>query len=723
MKISRLIICILCILNFGTIAIFAKDSTDLKFSAVGGGKFIYCNNPERIKRNNLSDTSIMYPSYIMNNENLDSGKYEVYASHLNYTELRDRSGTIVEPGFNIELDIEFKAKEDTKILLTAVGFETPTQGLYYKDGNWSTYQSSWECLNAVADFLQKPIYQINSDKKYIPNNFEPVEIELKAGESTWLSKYINNYSVVSWLRSVHILTGFEILSGKVDVNIAALKSNSNLGDRSNHSSSARYGVYYRDRQYKGISDTLPEFNSTELNYTIDDNTADGTLLPVTVYNQYKPEGNTVTKWYTHINPQEDIWARQASVESDMVSLSYYDESKLQYYGEYIDDEKKSPIWTFDTYHSDTKTFNGQNEPEYYTPNYKLDTSQENSTIGCNLGNYEVRTNYKLNVTNNGQNTRYFKFNLNTSSNNVVAVKDENGNFIEPYYICKGSSYPRKTDTVACVELPPNQNTKFTIEVILPINYPGGMENSFEISDKPSDFELLEDKKVKRLLPKNHTGKEYFKWVNKDIYTSTDLENWTKHELNDKTKKTFEENWENYEIKKAGDGYIARFSAYDIGPSFYWPGMPFFNNIYILDKDFNLVKKSSFEKYPTQAAYAKGIYFVKADQNYYSTDGENWEILYSPYRFPIDNGGQYCIATDGKDFYRSEDAIEYSKIEFDGDTPLYIDNIGDIYYYIEDNTIYTSKDTLNWNAINFSEDIETIDFINNQLIINKNNNLY
>ncbi len=718
MKLSKLFICILFILNFGTVIVFAN--VDLKFSAAGGGKFIYCNNPERIKRNNLSDTSIMYPSYIMNNENLDVGKYEVYASHLNYTELRDRSGAIIEPGFNIELDMEFKAKEDTKILLTAVGFETPTQSLYYKNGNWATAQSSWECLNAVADFLQKPIYQINSDKKYIPNKFEPVEIEIKAGESAWLSKYIYNYSVVSWLRSVHILTSFEILSGKIDVNIAAIKSNSNLGDRANHSENARYGIYYRDRQYKGISDTLPEFYSDELNYTIDDNTQDGTLLPVTVYNQYKPEGNTVTKWYTHINPQEDVWARQASVESDMADFYYYDENKLQYYGKYISDEDKSPVWNFDTYHSDTKTYAGQSDPQYYAPNYELDINKENSSIGCNLGNYEVRTNYRLNVTNNGQNTRYFKFNLNTSSNNVVAVKDENGNFLNPYYICKGSSYPAKTDTVACVELPPNQSTKFIIEVILPINYPGGMVNSFEISDESTNFELLEDEKINRITPKNFTGKEYYKWINKDLYTSTDLENWTKHELNDKTKKIFNENWENYEIKKAGDGYIARFSAYDIGPSFYWPGMPFFTNVYMLDKDFNLIKKCTFDQYPTEMSYAKGIYYVKAgQQRYHSRDGEMWEILFSYYQLPFDNDSEYCIATDGKDFYKSTDAIGYTKMEFDGDTPDYIDMIGNMYYYIKDKDLYLSEDADNWTVIHSQQEIQTLDFINNEVVINRN----
>lgn len=710
------------IFNIFTSTVFANDSYDLKFSPVGEGKYIYCNNPERISRNNLSDMSNRNPSYIMNNENLTTGKYSVNACHLNRTELRDRTGAISEAGFDIELDIQFKAKEDTKLILTAVGFSTPQKEFYRNEGDekWTLFQTSWECMQTLADYMQRPIYQINSYKSHIPNKFEPVEIDIKKGQEMWLSRYISNYSTVTWMKSVHILTDFEIISGSIDLNIAALRANSNLGDRNNHDNEASYGIYYRDRQYKGIADTLPEVYSQQLQYTIDDNTEDGTVLPVTVYNQYKPDGNTVTSWFTHINPHEDIWARNSTAESDMLTMKYRDPLKLTYYGKNIDESEKSDIWTFDVFHSDTKTYNSAQSIygiDDYSPNYRLRASGNNVSLACNLANYDIKTNYRISVTNNGQNTRYFNYKLDTTSNNVVSVKDENGNYIDSYSICKGSNIPKKQDVMACIELPPNETTSFMIEILLPINYPGGMQNSFEISDTKTEFKFLEDDRQKNVLEQKYTGKEYIKWVNGNIYTSVDKKNWEEHILNAATKRIFDGIWDDFDIKSTSDGYIARFAAYDAGPAFYRTAMVFYKDIYILDKDFNLVSKHSFDNYVTDMSHAKGVYYAESNGRHYSLDGKKWNVYDSVYSFPIDNGGKFSIKSKDKQFYISSDGENYSKISYTGNTPEYIDIFNSMYYYVDGKNLNISKDAIYWNTIEFLNKIEKLEIDGNEFLVN------
>ena len=48
---------------------------------------------------------------------------------------------------------------------------------------------------------------------------------------------------------------------------------------------------------------------------------------------------------------------------------------------------------------------------------------------------------------------------------------------------KGKKSVKEADTLACVELPGETTTTFYIEVILPTNYVGGMENMLEAAVK------------------------------------------------------------------------------------------------------------------------------------------------------------------------------------------------------------------------------------------------
>lgn len=623
-KILILLVWILSIINIKPVFSNEIEAPDLKFSEMGGGKFIYCNNPEPIGRANLSDNSNPNSSYIMNNYNIEPDKYILYICHANRTEIKNVNGKIIESGFDIELDVQFKANKDTKILLNSIGFEVPKENLYYENGELIQYEDNWACLNAVANYMQRPIYRLNSNKKYIPQKFEPVEIDIKTGEELWLSDYIYNYQSVGWLKPVHIIADIQIIEGNVDINVAALKSNSVLKDRTNHNNNAKFGIYYRDRQYKGIANTLPQMISTKLNYTIDDNTKHGTALPVKVYNQYNKEGNKVDAWITNINPQADIYARNFAAETDMIKMSYYDESKLNYYGK--DVGQKNSVWNFDVFHSDTKNYTGLETgytQENYIPNYELGIDKDNIKFSCNLGNYGVTNVYNLSIKNDGTQTKYFNYKLTTISNNIVNVKNENGEYINSYSVCKSSSNERKTDIMACVELPPNQTTNFSLEVTLTINYPGGMENKFEITDTKPELVFLNNNYKKSLITRGFTGKEFFKWYDKRFYISYNNRDWFEKEVSDEFKQICDGNWNNYELKCAGDNYTLRWCAYDSAPNYYKEGLDYYKSIYILDKDFKITNKYDFDKYPSEISFSDGIFFVKAGSSYYSQDGINW----------------------------------------------------------------------------------------------------
>lgn len=618
-KLLNSLILILCVLNLSTV--YASDIPKLKFSENSDGKFIYCNNPESISRDNLSNSP--NSSYIMNNIDMNADKYVIYVSHINRTAILDKNKNIIESGFDIELDVQLKAKDNTKLRINSIGFEVPKQNLQYKDNKLFQYENNWSCLNAVAGYMQRPIYELGTDKKYIPSKFNLVELDIKKGEEIWLSEYIDNYQTVAWLKPVHMIADIEILEGCMDINIAALKSNGILGDRTEHNNNAAKGIYYRDKQYKGIADTLPKVISDELNYTIDDNTEDGTLFPVKVSNQYTKD-NPVTTWVTNINPQADIYSKNSSVESDIIHMYFKDESKLKYYGSNVKD--KDDIWRFDVFHSDTKGYDGAEtgySSENYIPNYILDVSKDNTKFSCNLGNYGITNVYKININNKSSSTKYFNYNLTTTSSNIVNVKNKDENYIDSYSVSKSSGYEKKMDTMACVELPSNEVTNFYLEVTLPVNFPGGMENQFKITDTATEINFLENTYNNIPIVRNFTGKEFFKWYNRQFFISYDNKNWTKVKVSDEFKNIFEGSWDNYEIKCAGNKYTLRFCAYDSAPNLYYETINYYNKIYILDKNFNIISIHAFDKYPTQIDFKDGMFFVKADKEYYSADGLNW----------------------------------------------------------------------------------------------------
>lgn len=722
------------------------NAADLKFTPDGGGYFIYCNNNEFIRRMDLSDSSNPEPTYIMNNLNMTNGKYTLYFSHINHTELTksqkpidssdikkmnltqeqiDEFSEVIEAGFDIETDVLFRAETNTKIRITSIGFEVQQPLDYYYTNRLIRYEDSWGCLNAVADYMQRPIYGLNSVSKYINRSFTPVEVEIKAGETMWLSEFIDNYCTVPWLKPVHLLADFEILYGCTDINIAAIKSTGVLRDRSTHRMDAKHGPYYRDKQYKGIANTLPSVTAN-LEYTIDDNTADGASLPVTVFNQYIPEGNEVTTWVTHLNPQNDKNARRIIAESDMLSFKYFDPAKRKLYGEDIPASERDTVWVFDTYHSDTKKFDntlGIATKETFRPNYEINILKNNTSSSGNFANYCVKTNYHLKVKNDGKNTRFFNYVANTTASIVVSVKDKNGAYVSNHSIHKVYSDKSTAETMACVELAPESETKFIIEVFLPINYVGGIKNSFVISNEKTEQTFPEDQKQGCTVDKYFTGKNFVKWENNSLLVSQDGKAWSEVNVENNVREIFEGNSDNYKITYLNGYYVVMWHAFVPTPAYYTPYLKYKSDIYFLDDDFRLAKTYSAENYPEEITFAGDKFYLKTDKIYESPDGEIWsESNVQDMNLPIDNNSGVILASkSGGETYMSPDNGEnFYKIAYRDDVkpPRYIDVMGDVYFYAEGEFLYVSRDGVEWTRLESAgEKITSLARVENKFIVN------
>lgn len=715
-RIIALLICLLCALP--AFADSAPSAAALKFSPAGGGTFIYCNNRESVTADMLSDKSNPKPQYIMNNPDLTAGKYSLYVSLLNHTETKNAEGRITKTGFDIEADAYLRAKTDTVLKITAAGFEVPSISETYANGALSRNEGDWSCIKAIADYTGREIKSVRGEGAYTPDPIDEITVTLKRGEVTWLSKYLKNYTAASWLKPIHILCDFEIQSGSIDLNIAALKSDGAVGDRSRHDENAAFGKYVRDRQYKGIADTLPCMYSDKLSYIIDDTVRDGTELPVTVYNQYKPSGNTLTHWFTHLNPLEDIWSREQCTQSDMIELYYNDPSKLANYGALVPSSKKSRTWYFDVYHSDLTSYGGDDKKgaANFRPNDTLSAKNENTGSACNLGNYGVFVNYHVEIKNNGNADRYFNYRLRTTANNVVSLKNADGTYALPYSVYKGQTDEKRTDTMASLVLPAGETTEFYIEVLLPMNNPGGMENSFMITDgAPKTYEDKADGST-TLSEDNFTGKEYYRWTADSIITHTNGGERT-YPLTEKTKKAFEGNHTSYKITAAGSGYIARFSAFQPNPSYYSDMLKYYKKMYILDNTFNVVSVSEFPAFVSDASYANGVYYAKSDKIYYSADGNNWTEAKSVPAVPVSNGGGISYAADGEKYYLSSQPDGFMPIKYNGEKPEFIEVFGDYYCYASGNTLYASKDGMYYTKQEFPETVKTAAYIDGQLMVN------
>lgn len=587
----------------------SASAADITFTPEGGGKWIYCNNPEGIRNRDLMNSDENPPSYIMNNENLGPDLYDFLICHINTTDTNDGYGM----GYNVELDIELTAVEDSEITINKAFFETPLDEAYiYSDGTWAKEMNKAGCLHGLASFLGVNLTELNGSWLYEAQEYESVTIELKKGETIWLSQYMDGYRPVAFAKPVQIMGEIAINSGKMNFNVAAFKSGEEIGDRSSFTPDAAFGKYAYDRTQKGIADTLPKVNAN-LEYTIDYSYKDGDYITNKVFNQYVKEGNVTDAWCSNLNPQDDIWSKSISVESDLLTMHYTDDSKLTYYGSKVKKNKKNNIWTWDPFHSDTTYYEGDvtwYTEEEYEPNYQLSEKRSNQGYACSMGNYGVTESYNLKVKNITDTDKYFEYVVETVSNVAVFVEDEDGRHSG---FLKGENWEAKKDTMASVLIPAKSEKEFSVNLVLPINYVGGIRNSFRICNE------------------SHMGKTYEDYINepraaKGPMTTGVIASEVKDSLPQDVKDIIHGNYDCYELVKSDTGYMLRWMAWDGSPYYCASHWDRVKTIYFLDENYNIVDRYKFDKLARLALFYDGYYYIEdADGNRFkSSDGQTWE---------------------------------------------------------------------------------------------------
>lgn len=701
------------IVSIAAVSVIAAEPADLVFTQTKGGKYIYCNNHERIRSTDLADKSVENSKYLMNNPGLKPDKYAAFIAFMNQTDRDNNNKATGRAGFDVEVDVQFKAVEDTEITIEKLGFEVPEHHNIFLNGSQYAVEDEWGCFGCWATYLELPIKQLNSGNVYEPLGFEAVTFTVNSGETVWLSEYIANYRQVPFGRYVNIMTDFTINSGECDVNVAALRATGTTGDRSGFDPNSAFGSYVRDKNQIGISDGLNEV-SANLSYTIDDSDAVG-KLPVTVYNYYKPEGNTLTDWYTHLNPKADEWSYELCAESDMLAYDYYDPYKKYLYGSSVKKEDIDEYYHFDVNHIDTAEYKkGYGNASMYVPNreYKAGDSTD---LACCLGNYGVKYNYNISITNNGNKRRYLIYKLATSSNNLVYAKDSDGNVINNYVLSKGTSNIRLSNDMTCLPIPAQSTVSYTICVILTPNYSGGMQNSFYIANYPSLIETYETQRGGIEKDRRFDGREYYRWDGGVLSLSNDREEWRDIELPKEVISALAGNYKEYELKWTGNGYMMRPMLYDAG--WFENEKPLYRDVYLFDERFNLIRKQTLGSYPQGFTCANGVYYVKLAGSVFrsTTDFKWWDM--TQLDMPCWNYGRYSVLTQNGRIKLSENGKDFYDIDYKGFKPEYVDSYGDLYYFAEGRTLYLSKDALNWKHISFNNKVKSFEVFGEKIVAN------
>lgn len=673
------------------------DPVPVRFEKHGGGQFLYCNNPEFITESDLSTDENPNPVYMMKQENLKPGKYSVFFCFYNWT------------GFDVEPDIEF-VSDNAEITIDSVGYYIP-QGWDY-----------WDCLGAWSDYMNVNIRTIDGLAQYVPNKNSGLPQTFKlSGKSEWISKYIYNYDSVSPKVTFNMLVDFTIESGTADVNFAALKSYDVTGDRSHHVPSAKQAPYKNDTSVKGIEkETLPIVEA-ELDVEITSALNDGDNIPVRVFNQYFPLGNTYDYWMTNINPSRDSYeySKECSTGSDMLELELKDSSKLNYYGSSVAYSNRDSIWHFDIYHHNTTAYEPgcpSKSASGHIPNDKLPEKLSISDppdldYEFNLGNFGVTNRYRLKAKNSDRISRSLNYYIDASfSSCLVAVRGTDGTLLNPFTLekedafvqSKDINYTKKTDYMFSVMLEPGETKEYIIDVTLPTNCYGGIVNGLTADTKLlcEPLEIIE-------FPEKTGVYEYYydtwfdgyatrRWEDGELYTLSG-NTWKKENLPQKTRSAFEGLTKDIRITKTANGYIARFAGYDqYGGSI--ADTSNMRTLYILDSAFNITGTKEMPSYISASVYADGKTYIMSDKIYETSNGITFAESTAD-AMPITDGGSIVEKRLDGWYIKFNGEDEYTKINFEYPDVSEIRAADGVYYAVRSlKNFDTDPDTGNWLAV-------------------------
>ena len=468
--------------------IYKEQATPMFFEESGGGKFIYCNNREGIKRTDLADSNNPNPKLLMHEKGLPDGKYEMLLFHNNDTSIGidPNTGNTIQygNGFPIYLDVQFYDPYGTaQMIINSVGYQIPRG-------------ESWACIQGYSDYKQMVITDLAGNNPIYPNTNlgVPYYHDFTSQSSIWIGNRMprSYYSSVPLSHCVYMVIEFEIVNSQgVEVNVAAFKDNGNFNNRfSDYQAGYNPDVtapFIKDMQYKGVADTLPLVEAKAIMAFDDDHTSNSNL-PVTIFNELEPGGNCVDWWKTNINPQAEQDYANYSDSTGMMYFKYNDPQKLEAYGSAYAGEKDT-VWRFDTKHSDTYQYpssrSSDNDPNYVLPRPSIVSSSgesSNRDVAQNLANYGVVYRYNYEIYNHSTTQRDINIMLETTANNVIVIRNPDNPYGLYYAMYKGESNPMAKDTILSASPAGGGNGIGIItDIVLTTGNAGGMSNSIKIN--------------------------------------------------------------------------------------------------------------------------------------------------------------------------------------------------------------------------------------------------
>ncbi len=710
-KISLVVLLLSLAFCFGTAAA-QQPPIEVEFDKTGGGQWIYCNNPEFVYESDLSTIENPNATYMMKNEALAPDNYSVFYCFYNWNM------------FDIEADIEFVAQEDSVITIRSAGFYLP-QGYEF-----------WDCIPTWSDYLGINIKTLNRYAQSVPFTGEtglPKTITLKKGERDWVGKYIYNYDVVRPHMTFNMLVDFTIESGSVDVNFAGLKHYGMLNDRSYHNPNAAPGKYNKDTSVKGIETQSLPVVEADLEVVIDADTPNGENLPVKVYNQFYNDGNVVPYWTTNINPSRDAYrlSKDTAAGSDMLTLEYRDDSKLDYYGPDVPQSERNNVWLFDIYHHNTLGYEAgmpwdaaTHVPNAPNGNTLDPDNPPNLDYEFNLGNFGVTSRYNLTVINLDTKPRTLNYILETSlSSNIVIVRDQHGNMLNPYThktadpfaLCKGINSEKKEDCMFSTEVLPGQTKTFILDVILPTNCYGGIINIL----RADEYKYLQDPgttpypsytEVYPYLNYFYNGETYMKWEEGSLYEYDEPGYWRHVRLPGSAAMLFANRNEDFTLVKTKNGYAGRFCGWD-GLGWNIAARNEQNKVYIFDEHMNLLREHEFPAYIDNFYCSGGILYVQADQQQYqSSDYVTFTPMESGTTFATPNDTSMFLWKNGQLYRRDSDKSDV-RLQYESRSPQELFSAGGLLYYRKSwksyftdantpNILSVSSDGVYWTDLTF-----------------------
>ncbi len=128
--------------------------------------------------------------------------------------------------------------------------------------------------------------------------------------------------------------------------------------------------------------------------------------------------------------------------------------------------------------------------------------------------------------------------------------------------------------MASVLIPANSEKEFSINMVLPINYVGGIRNSFRVCNE------------------SHIDKYYEDYVDEPRaeqgpITTGVLASEVKNELPQEVKDIINGNYDSYELLKTNTGYMLRWIEWDGCPYYYTSEWGKVKTIYYLDKNYKI----------------------------------------------------------------------------------------------------------------------------------------